>query len=190
MRLRTAIWSGAVLLAAGFSGCMKSGDGIGLDEHGHAMALDPCLKNPDLPGCKPDTSCAANPGKPGCRVNPCATLPKPEACLDTAYFTANVLPIFKQRCEACHNIRGGIGYTATGLTLEAAAAWDSLVNSPSRQFIYLMRVRPGLPDSSYMFWKIAKTQPGVGVRMPMSQPPLSTAQIEIIRTWIAGKDSL
>jgi hypothetical protein len=70
-------------------------------------------------------------------------------------------------------------------------AWDSLVNVASREMVPprtpMQRVKPGMPDSSYLYVKVASDKPPVGVRMPMSSTPLTAAEIERIRVWITGK---
>lgn len=124
----------------------------------------------------------------------CSKLPKPVACLDRAYFTANVLPIFKTHCEKCHVKPGGVGFTMTKLSLESSDAWDSLVNVKSIEMlqvkkITMMRVLPGVPDSSYLYQKITKSTPAYGARMPAeATSPLSDADILVIKTWITGRN--
>ncbi len=141
------------------------------------VAVDPCK----LPN--PPASCID-----------CSKLPKPEECLDREYFTAKVLPILKTNCERCHVKPGGVGFTQTKLSLEASDAWDSLVNIKSIEIlqmkkITMMRVLPGLPDSSYLYQKITKSSPAVGARMPADlAAPLSDADILVIKTWITGRN--
>jgi hypothetical protein len=51
----------------------------------------------------------------------------------------------------------------------------------------MMRVKPFLPDSSYLIHKIEGTQAdvgGSGERMPRGGMPLTQAQIDLIRAWI------
>lgn len=210
----------ASALAIALSGCMKAGDGVGLTERGEpAIVADPCLlnpaapgcpsdpcrldpsaagcapdcnANPSAPGCPPQDSCVLDPSLPGCKpAGPdCSTLPKPVECLDREYFTANVLPIFKEKCETCHK-QNGQAWSSTRLSLEASMAWDSLVNVASREMVPpkapMLRVKPGMPDSSYLYVKIVSDKPPVGARMPMSSTPLTAAEIERIRAWITGK---
>jgi hypothetical protein len=105
-----------------------------------------------------------------------------------------VLPILKTNCERCHVKPGGSGFTQTKLSLQASDAWDSLVNIKSLEMlqvkkINMMRVLPGLPDSSYLYQKIIKSTPAVGVRMPADlSAPLSDADILVIKTWIMGRN--
>ena len=159
------------------------------------VLVDSCLTNQNLPGCK-EKRCKTDSTLAECKpaVN-CSTLPnvaKSVKCLDSAYFVEKVLPIFTEKCIACHVRPGGIGFIQGKLTLETSAAWDSLVNIPSFQLmdqkeITMMRVRPGLPDSSLIFLKVSKDSPPVGVQMPMTGALLTQAQIDIIKTWIIGK---
>lgn len=153
---------------------------------------DPCKLDPTAQGCGPVDSCALNPSLPGCKAPgpDCSVLPKPVECLDREYFTANVLPIFKEKCEECHK-PSGQAWSTTLLPLEPLLAWDSLVNIASREMLppkpRMLRVKPGMPDSSYLFTKVAVKTPPVGGRMPLNKTALTTTEIETIRIWITGK---
>ncbi|GEM_PF-3105357 len=177
---------------------------------GCPVAVDSCKSNPLLAGCPAVTdscklvpaptgcsvvvdSCKLNPSLPGCPVvgPDCSKSPKPVGCLDKAFFTANVAPIFKENCEVCHKPNGQ-AWSITHLSLETATGWDSLVNVPSKEMLApkhpdMLRVKPGDPDSSYLYWKITKATPGEGSRMPLGAAPLTADQIMAIRTWIQGK---
>jgi len=49
------------------------------------------------------------------------------------------------------------------------------------------RVRPGLPDQSYLLWKLAGSGPCLaGVRMPKGAAALPAAEISLIRDWITA----
>jgi hypothetical protein len=53
----------------------------------------------------------------------------------------------------------------------------------------MLRVRPSVPDSSYLVHKIQGTQASVGGsggQMPLGGAPLSQSQIDLIRAWIAA----
>lgn len=198
----------ALILPAILVSCLKAGDGIGLTSTGTPRITNPCAANPMGPGCivTVDSCTLPNPParciivdsctlpNPPARCIDCSKLPKPEACLDREYFTANVLPILKTNCERCHVKPGGSGFTQTKLSLEASDAWDSLVNIKSIEIlqvkkITMMRVLPGLPDSSYLYQKITKASPAVGARMPADlAAPLSDADILVIKTWITGRN--
>ncbi len=201
--------------------CMKAGDGVGLTTSGSiaprtdpclanplaagcppidtckltppaAGCIDPCIANPQLPKCV-EAACKANPNLPGCTpIVDCSILPKKVECLDRDYFKANVLPIFKDHCIACHVKPNGLAWDPVKLALDSVMAWDSLVNIRSREMIPpdfdpMYRIRPGMPDSSYLWLKITMAKPPSGVKMPASGAPLTAAQIAIIKTWIIGK---
>ena len=59
----------AALALGAVAGCMKSGDGLGLDVSGKVIPF--CTANPDDPTCKPDP-CVANPVSHACSVSVCA----------------------------------------------------------------------------------------------------------------------
>ena len=126
------------------------------------------------------TSCGdSNPSAP--------TNPEPSSS-----FAADVQPIFDAHCTSCHAI-GVFGFNLTGgeeqngLTLTINNSYDGLVNQPTFQRPDLaptLRVDPGSPANSYLMQKIESDTPKVGERMPLSNPPLTAAQISIIRRWI------
>ncbi len=67
--------------------------------------------------------------------------------------------------------------------------FGSVVDIPSVEVPSLRRVRPFLPDSSYLIHKIQGTQTSVGGsgdRMPLIGGPLTENEITVIRAWITG----
>jgi hypothetical protein len=89
--------------------------------------------------------------------------------------------ILTPMCTGCH-----VGANApAGLRLDAGNSYALLVNVPSTQVPNLMRVNPGNPSASYLVHKIEGTA-AVGQRMPRNAPPLSQAQIDLVRSWIAA----
>ncbi|MDX1481030.1 MAG: CHRD domain-containing protein [Woeseiaceae bacterium] len=70
-----------------------------------------------------------------------------------------------------------------GLDLTAGAAYANIVNVASVQMPSLLRIAPGNPDDSYLVRKVQGTGI-VASRMPLGQPPLSQAQINLIRAWV------
>ncbi len=104
-------------------------------------------------------------------VNPVAT---------AVNYVAEIQPIFSGKCIGCHN-------TATapqGLVLDSANSYAHLVNVASKEVPSLKRVKPGDPDNSYLVQKVEGTA-AVGERMPLGRPPLTAAQIALIRRWIS-----
>jgi hypothetical protein len=83
-------------------------------------------------------------------------------------------------CTACH---AGAG-APLGLRLDAESSYAMLVNAPSAEVPGLLRVSPGDPDGSYLIQKLEGTA-AVGDRMPLDQPALPQATIDVIRQWIA-----
>lgn len=118
------------------------------------------------------------------RVDTTGTVPTPP---DTN-LTFVVNTILKPKCQACHGtnpIGGPVVFTSV------AEARNTLFDngnprvsteSPSTHPIY--RVKPGSPDSSYLYQKIVSATPKSGVRMPQGGPYLTEAQITVIRRWI------
>jgi len=106
---------------------------------------------------------------------------------DSVTLSGDVQPIFTANCavSGCH---AGTS-PALGQNLSAGQAYAAIVNVPSQEAPDLMRVRPFLPDSSYLVHKIEGTQGSVGgggSRMPLSGSPLTAEQIATIRAWITA----
>jgi hypothetical protein len=100
-------------------------------------------------------------------------------------FAAAVQPIFSANCalSGCH----AGSSPAQGMNLSQGQAYANIVNVQSNESS-LLRVRPSQPDSSYLVHKIQGTQSNVGGsggQMPLGRNPLSQAQIDTIRQWIA-----
>ncbi len=98
----------------------------------------------------------------------------------------DVQPIFTARCTTpfCHGAESQVGL----LNLARGAARASLVDvrSMTTACAAQVRVRPGLPDQSYLVWKLAGAGPCLaGVRMPKDAAALPAGEVDRIRTWIA-----
>lgn len=99
----------------------------------------------------------------------------------SATFTRVQNEIFTPTCAAlgCHDLLG----RQQNLLLTAGSAYAQTVGVPSAQMPSLRRIAPGDPAISYLYRKI--TGAGItGDRMPQGQPPLSDAEIGLIRDWI------
>jgi hypothetical protein len=110
-----------------------------------------------------------SPGGPGDPIDPTAT------------FTRVQNEIFSPTCASigCHNLIG----QQSQMVLSAGRAYNSIVDVNSVEMPQLKRVLPGDPVSSYLYRKI--TGAGItGERMPLQLPPLSDAQIKLVRDWI------
>ena len=94
--------------------------------------------------------------------------------------------IFDQKCAVpgCHVQ----GTAAFGLVLSEGQAYGNLVNVPAQgpQSLAIMRVKPGMPDSSYLVWKIEGRSGITGQRMPRGAPALAQKEIDAIKRWIQG----
>lgn len=90
----------------------------------------------------------------------------------------------RSACTTCHT---NVGRTPVGgLNLSHEAAYDQLVNVPSREKPGTPRVAPGNPDGSYLIQKLEGTAAIAGKRMPFNGPPyLTDGQVAIIKRWIA-----
>jgi hypothetical protein len=98
-----------------------------------------------------------------------------------ATFTRVQTEIFTPTCSqlGCHDTIG----QQSQLVLTPSRAYASIVNVRSVEIPSLNRVEPGDPANSYLYRKI--TGAGItGDRMPQALPPLSEAQIALVRDWI------
>jgi len=99
----------------------------------------------------------------------------------TVSFSAEVQPIFTAHCALadCHGEAG----PQMGLSLAAGASYAEIVDQPSLEKPELRLVRPGEPDSSYLYLKIIDAPAIEGARMP-SGGTLSDEDAQTIRRWI------
>jgi hypothetical protein len=98
---------------------------------------------------------------------------------------AAVRRVFDQAyCAGCH---GGPGPSG-GLSLEGRDG-EGLVGVEPRDPVARerrwLRVTPGKPEASFLMYKVTTPPLGAGDRMPPRGAPLSAAQVEVIRRWIA-----
>jgi hypothetical protein len=90
--------------------------------------------------------------------------------------------IFAKSCtfSSCHGeVSPRAGLDLTGAT------FGRLVGQPSTQLPGRPLVRPGDPEGSYLFEKLAAAQPRAGAPMPYLQPRLSAQRLQAVRSWIA-----
>ena len=92
--------------------------------------------------------------------------------------------IFTPICSVCHT-GGGAGLPGIQ-NLTAGNTYTNIVNVASIQQGTLVRVKPGDPDNSYLVRKIQGTPGITGVQMPATGGPLSQAQIDEVRAWVAA----
>ncbi|HEX6641465.1 MAG TPA: hypothetical protein VF215_10155 [Thermoanaerobaculia bacterium] len=99
----------------------------------------------------------------------------------TATFTRVQAEVFTPSCAtiACHDPLG----QQSQMVLTAGRAYANTVGVSSIEMPSLQRIAPNDPANSYLYRKI--TGAGItGDRMPLQQPPLSDAQIALVRNWI------
>jgi len=104
---------------------------------------------------------------------------KPATVKEDPSFGSDIQPVFTANCALsnCHASPG-----QAGMILSQGQAYSYIVNVNSTEVPSMMRVRPALPDSSYMILKLEGRQ-SVGDRMP-PPGPLSSSTIQLIRNWI------
>jgi mono/diheme cytochrome c family protein len=92
--------------------------------------------------------------------------------VDGPDYVREVKPILTRRCVACH----GALQQKSGLRADTAGGLRAGGDSGPA-------IEPGRPDESYLIELIAGGGP---VRMPPEGEPLTSAEVETIRAWIAG----
>ena len=99
----------------------------------------------------------------------------------TATFTRVQNEVFTPTCAqlGCHDTIG----RQQGQILSPGNAYANTVGVPSTEMPQLARIAPADPANSYLYRKI--TGSGItGDRMPQGLPPLTDAQIRLVRDWI------
>ncbi len=99
-------------------------------------------------------------------------------------FARQIQPILAVNCAGCHSPGGGADLDGIALTLTEDVAYDMLVNQPSVQDPVFTFVVPGDAESSLLLAKVSSDDPPIGDRMPRFAPPLTEAEITLIRDWI------
>lgn len=125
-----------------------------------------------------------------CLLTACGELKSPTDPIDsgdpidpTATFTRVQNEVFTPTCGVigCHD---PLGQSSSGqMILTPGQAYAQIVNHPSTEMPSLSRIKPNDFANSYLYRKI--TGAGItGERMPLGSPPLTDAQIQLIRNWI------
>ncbi|MDZ7292409.1 MAG: hypothetical protein ONB44_22505 [candidate division KSB1 bacterium] len=111
--------------------------------------------------------------------------PQPGATVST--FTDIQNKIFTPNCafSGCHGAQN-TQPLGKPMNLSAGNAYDNIVNVASLGRPTLMRVKPNEPDNSYLIHKLEGRSNIAGARMPSGGSALSTANIQMVKDWIAG----
>lgn len=102
-------------------------------------------------------------------------------------FRNDIAPVLAASCASTGACHAG-PEPRQALNLEPHVAWSELVNVPSQFAPSMMLVRPGRPDSSFMF-RMLSTDAAYRFnrpRMPLTRYPLPAPVVETIRNWIAN----
>lgn len=88
--------------------------------------------------------------------------------------------------RSCHGAAAPRG----GLALTPELAYGQLVGVVASDRAAAakgkLRVAPGKPEASYLYQKLTTPEAGEGRRMPDGDVPLSAAELEAVRAWIAA----
>ncbi len=162
--------------------CDVSGDNlVTVDELVQAVtaSLNGCSGQPAPTGAATATPTPTPTPRPSDASTATPTMPASTTLTD-------VQAIFTGSCtdQACHTAADQAG----DLALEPGSSHTSLVGvlsaNPVAQSAGLLRVNPGNPDASFLVTKLTTPLRGQGSKMPLGKPPLTAAQIQVIRDWI------
>lgn len=94
----------------------------------------------------------------------------------------DIQPVLNANCVACHQDAAPGG----SLSLQSRSFLRNTVNVPSTGLPRMMRIRPGSPQSSYLYLKLTGSHlraGGAGVAMPLGSR-LDNRSLGLIRDWI------
>ncbi|MDF1850776.1 MAG: hypothetical protein P1U85_08085 [Verrucomicrobiales bacterium] len=94
-------------------------------------------------------------------------------CAESPNFEDDVLPIFKEHCNGCHNpdkFKADLDLTTYAGVLKGSSGGEV--------------VKAGVPDTSWIYETITHAEDVEP--MPPKKPKIADAQIEVIHQWIAG----
>jgi hypothetical protein len=118
-----------------------------------------------------------------------ATAAADGAATETGVFASQVAPIFAAYCNGCHDAQSPTrGLTLTGVM--ASVVRQGVVGKQSTE-VSMALVQPGDPDNSWLYRKIAGKFDGIActgceTMMPLAGTKPTSAEIELIRSWIAA----
>ncbi len=102
-------------------------------------------------------------------------------------FAADVQPLLNGSCASSNCHGSNANPSQKPMVLQTGQAYDAIVGVPSEQLPAMPRITPGQPNQSYLIHKLEGTHDGVGgagSRMPLGQPPLAQAIIDLVRQWV------
>ncbi len=107
--------------------------------------------------------------------------------VDEVTLAGDVQPIFTSTCalSGCH---AGTN-PQLNMNLSEGQTFANVVNVAAMELATMNRVTPGQPNSSYLVHKVQGThldEGGSGFQMPIGGSPLTQAQIDLVRAWIAA----
>ena len=92
----------------------------------------------------------------------------------------DVQPIFDANCTSCHSG----AFPPKNMSLAPGVAFGDIVSIDSVEVPGVVRVLPGDPDNSYLFWKITDNPGITNNPMPLGSYPMTQREIRMIRRWI------
>ncbi|MDZ4804725.1 MAG: hypothetical protein SGI90_07700 [Candidatus Eisenbacteria bacterium] len=131
---------------------------------GLALAFQSCGSGSTTPGPPPDCTSVADTSLPA-----------------SVTYAADIAPLIdRYSCNTagCHSRLGTRSRYLTGTHADLFEAGEEATA------LRICAIKPGLPDSSYLFWKLEGRGGIRGDRMPDNRASLTPGDLELVRTWI------
>jgi hypothetical protein len=91
-------------------------------------------------------------------------------CIDSTAYDGPALPFVKDKIDRiCSNADGCHGACQATMCLSPAAEFDAMINVVSHEMPPMLRIKPGDPDNSYVYKKLACEGGIDGACMPYMQ---------------------
>ena len=120
---------------------------------------------------------------PSCKKDDSVVTPEPPVEPKLSSIQAQIFDVNGCSTTTCHGASG-----SAGMQLTAGNSYAQLVNVFSQNdgdhSPPFVRVKPGVPDSSFLMIKLTQPSPRQGSLMPRVGSKLSDNKINAIRTWI------
>jgi hypothetical protein len=99
----------------------------------------------------------------------------------TVTYAAHIAPLLDRNACATAGCHGALGTRSRYSAVTYADLFDAGEQATA---LRICAIRPGMPDSSYFYWKLEGHAGIRGVQMPNDRPKLTAEELQLVRTWI------
>jgi hypothetical protein len=130
----------------------------------------------------------------GQAIKPGSNVPTQPLPTEHGVFHEQVRPILERVCSGCHSESSPEANLSLGGQISSADVVKALVNVQTAHGGQFLRVVPGAPDQSWLYLKVSGKAASAGcqgamcstqVMPPTGQVTLTSAELELVRKWIA-----